>query len=223
MRFKEFTSIALTLGLVACINGQTPQPNRPLNPGAVPYNAYRPPLYGMDDVSRSMNLSPQQITQLNQLTDQTQAAYRDRYTQLNSLPEAERASRLQALNQQYQGDWMRGARTIFNENQLSRYQQLNYQYGGFGSLADPEVQKRLNLTEAQRNALRQNLEWSSQQLGNLNRLGVDDREKAAQAYRTYQEQHQQRFTQFLTPEQMRTWREMTGEPYSFPPTFTPGR
>jgi hypothetical protein len=36
-------------------------------------------------------------------------------------------------------------------------------------------------------------------------------------------QREQRFTKFLTPEQLKTWREMTGDPYTFQPAFTPKR
>jgi hypothetical protein len=221
MRFQEIATFTLTVGLAAYSQGQTPPANRPIQPGPVPYNTVHPPLYRMNDVAQTMNLTPQQITQLNQLTDKTQITFRDRYNQVGTLPEAERAARIQELNGQYRSEWTNGARGIFNDNQLSRYQQLHYQYGGFNTLNDPTVQRRLNLTPEQRTALNENLNWSAQQQASLDRLTGVERENA---YRTYQTDQQRRFSQYLTPEQLRTWREITGEPYTFQPILPgPGR
>ena len=85
----------------------------------------------MNDVSKSLNLTPDQINNLNQLTNQTQAKYRDQYSKLNGLNTSDRAARVRELNGQYNSAWNKGASGILNKNQLSRYQQLNYQYGGF--------------------------------------------------------------------------------------------
>jgi hypothetical protein len=42
-----------------------------------------------------------------------------------------------------------------------------------------------------------------------------DRDAANKAYSTYLQERQTRLNRFLTPEQQRTWREMTGDPFEF--------
>jgi len=182
-------------------------------------NPYPTSLYQMNDVSKTLNLTQDQINKLNALTEQVQAQYRQNYARLNTLNEQERFARQQELNRQYYNDWNKGATDIFNANQRTRYQQVNYQYGGFNTLYDPDVQKRLNLTPAQVESLRENAVWSNQQLQDISRLGATDAAKATQMYRDYWTQRQERFNKFLTPEQQRTWGQMIGEPYTFQPTF----
>jgi hypothetical protein len=173
----------------------------------------------MNDVSKSLNLTADQVTKLNKLTEDTQARYRDDYGKLGTLKDADRFTRMQELNRQYYTDWNKGARDIFNDTQRTRYQQVNYQYGGFDVLYDPDVQKRLNLTADQIRDLRTHWDWNNQQLQDINRLGVTDPTKGTQAYKDYWTTRQERFNKFLTADQQKAWRELTGEPYTFQPNF----
>lgn len=224
-------ALVMTCGLPLTASAQqpTPQPGqRPAQPAAQPgtippATAFPTPLYRMTDIGKSLNLTPEQITNLNKLTDTTQARYRDDYTKLGTLPEADRAARVQELNQRYATDWNKAANDVFNDTQRARYQQLNYQYGGFGAFSDPEVQRQLSLTPEQIRNLRANTDWSTQQLADINRAGVTDASRGAAMYRDYWTARQQRMNQFLTPQQQQTWTRMTGPPYTFQPTFTPVR
>jgi len=184
---------------------------------------YPQPLYRMTDVSKSLNLTPEQMTKLNSLTEATQNRYRSDYEKLGSLNETERYSRMQDLNRQYNADWTKSSRDVFNENQRNRYQQLNYQYEGFNSLSDPDAQKRLNLTADQVKNLQEHSNWSYQQLQDINRAGASDATKGNQLYRDYWTARQERWNKYLTPEQQKIWNEMAGDPYTFQPSFTTGR
>jgi hypothetical protein len=222
MRFSFALSLAVTVGLAGWAMGQNPPATpRPVEPPPQPALAtsYPATLYNMPDVGRSLNLNEKQINQLTKLTDQTAATYRPQYQKLSSLTEAERAARSAELDRPYSADWMKGAADVLDEKQLQRYQQLNYQYGGFNSLSDPVLQKRLNLTDEQVRKLADNVNWSNEQMQQITRQGGTDRDKALQAYRDYQKTYQDRFNQFLTPEQLKTWQQLTGEPYSFQPAF----
>jgi len=227
MRLPSVLGLTCGLILAASVSAQTqPVPKvaqQPAQPAAQPAatSFYPPPLYRMPDVGKSLTLTQDQIASLNKLTDQTQAKFRDDYAKLGTLKDAERITQLQTLNQRYMTDWNKAAADVLNDAQRTRYQQLNYQYGGFGSLYDPTVQKQLNLTAEQQKALQGHWDWSNQQLQDLNRLGTTDATKAGEAYRNYWTQRQERFDKFLTPEQQKTWRTITGEPFTFQPNFTP--
>ena len=184
---------------------------------------YPTPLYRMNDVSKALNLTQSQIADLNKLTDQTQTRFRDDYNKLSTLNDTDRFTRLQDLNQQYNTAWNKGAGSIFNDSQLARYQQLNYQYGGFNSFYSPDVQKQLALTPDQVKDLRTHWDWSNQQWQQVNRLGATDATKGTQMFGDYMRQRQERLNKFLTPEQQKAWTQMIGDPYTFQPTFTPPR
>ncbi len=174
----------------------------------------------MNDVNKALNFTPEQMNRLNTLTQQMQTQYRDNYTNLGNVTPAERFARAQALNQQYSNDWNKAAGNILTDSQRGRYQQLNYQYGGFNTLYDPAVQKQLNLTPAQITDLRSQSEWNNQQMQDVYRLGATDPARGTQAYKDYWTQRQERLNKFLTPDQQKVWLQMTGDPYTFQPTFT---
>jgi hypothetical protein len=231
MRFKSIFGLACSLAITTTVSAQTRPPTTApgtaqpqVRPGqTAPTNPYPPELYRMSDVSKSMNLTQDQLTNLNKLTDQTQAKYRDNYNKLGTLNDADRAARAQELNRQYYGDWNKGASGIFNEDQMNRYQQLNFQYGGFNTLNDPAVQKQLNLTPDQIKNLNEHTNWRNQQLQEINGIGVNDPTKGTQMYQDYWKQHQERFGKYLNSEQQKTWQQMTGEPYGFQPYFSTKR
>lgn len=214
------------LALAAVVIAQTPPPGPkstvpqpPPVPSTAPTAPYPPTLYQMPDVGKSLNLTPDQITRLNTVTADVQGRYRDNYAKLGSLPEADRAARMRELNTQYHGDWNKSAGGVFNDTQLSRYQQLQYQYGGFNTLYDPTIQTKLGLTAEQTKALADQVGWNDRQRQEINRTAATDPTRATQMYGDYWRQRQERFNTYLTPQQQKVWREMTGEPYTFQPTF----
>jgi len=111
-----------------------------------------------------------------------------------------------------------------NDQQMSRYRQLDLQNRGFNAFMDSDVQKRLNLTPEQMRGIRDATEWSQQQMQDINRAGARDRDEGSRMYQTYQREFQQRLNKILNQDQQKTWRGMTGEPYQFRPSFgTTGR
>ena len=217
---KRVLSAAVALLIVGpALVAQTPtQPGGRLPP-TTPANPFPSPLYRMQDVSKSLNLTPAQINRLNQSTDQLQTRYGKDYSGINSLPADQRTARTQELMNNYNRDWSKSANDIFNDQQRAHYGQLELQYRGLGALNDPNVQKQLNLTEQQRGQLRGLADWNQQQLQDINKIGATDSTQAQKLYDTYRQESQNRLNKFLTPEQQQTWRTMTGDPYTFKPTF----
>jgi hypothetical protein len=207
---------------------QPPTPPAQIRPVPVvpPNNNTRPqpvlpptPLYQMNDVAKSLNLTPDQITRLNALSDKTVADYRDKYVTLGGVPAADQYAKATELNRNYNDAWFTGANQIFNDNQRARYQQYQYQYGGFDAFTNPDVQKKLNLSADQIASLRSNWDWNRQQLDEINRVGIADKEKGQKAYAEYWLLRQQRMNQYLTPDQQKVWTQLTGDPYTFQPVF----
>jgi hypothetical protein len=173
------------------------------------------PIYRMDNVSQNLKLNQEQITKLNELTTKMEGKYRTDFEKINTLPEKERAQRRNELYQRYNTEWMTDARNIFNDNQRTRYSQLYYQYDPYVAFSDAEVQRKLNLSDEQRTMLRSDLDWNNQQMQDIQRQFGTDKAAANKAYTTYIKERTNRLNKFLTPEQQRTWREMTGEPIEF--------
>jgi hypothetical protein len=177
------------------------------------------PIFRMDDVSRALTINDRQLMQLNTMTQQLQQKYQAQYDRLASGPERDRNNRLMELNREYANAWLNGAKDHLDANQLSRYQQLHLQYGGFSTFNDPAIQKGLNLTDAQLAQLNEALLWSNAQTQDISRQAQTDPTRARQAYADYAKAYQDRLNKSLTAEQQRLWSQMTGDPFPFAPPF----
>ena len=186
-------------------------------------NPYPNALYQMGDVGKTLNLTPDQVAKLNDVTANTQARYRDDYGKLGTLADAARLARAMELNRSYDADWNKGARDVLDDAQRGRYRQMSYQYGGFDALHDPDVQKQLSLSADQQRDLRAQSDWSSQQVAAFNQMAATDPARATQMYRDYWTARQERLNKFLTPDQQKAWNQMAGDPYTFQPAFAPQR
>jgi hypothetical protein len=203
---------------------QSGQPGAPIGgPGGqrfAPFWYYPPALYRFGGVSRSLDLTGNQVGLLNQLTDDLRDRYSGAYDQLESLPAAQRLVSRELVNQQYMRDWMNAASTVLSTDQLVRYQQIELQRGGITALADPAVQNWLNLSQQQRTDLPTALVWGLQQRDDIRRLAATDPAAARDRYRDYRQQAQDMLNRFLTPDQQTTWRQLTGQTYDVEPAFT---
>lgn len=97
----------------------------------------------------------------------------------------------------------------------NRYNQLHYQYQGYGAFQDPTVQTRLKLTDQQRQTFnRYYNDWNTQ----MNEYATDyatNPDSVNKAWADNWKQTRTRINETLTPEQRTTWSEMTGDPYEF--------
>ena len=180
------------------------------------------PLFQQAEVARSLGLSDRQTADLSRVTQTLQTRFASDFQGITRLPAAEQVARRRELERQFQQDFLTGARDIFDARQLSRYQQLQFQFGGFSTLADPVVQRQLGLTNAQVRDLQASIDWSTGQLRDINSVSATDRERAVRQYGDFQRGFQDRFNRFLTPDQRRTWTTLVGDPFAFQPYFPTG-
>jgi hypothetical protein len=173
------------------------------------------------EVARTLSLNERQVAQLNAATDQVRARFQPQFDQLATLPERERADRTLQLNREFTAAWLGAADDFLTADQVARYRQLQLQFDGFRAFADPAVQRQLALTEAQLGRLPDTVGWSNLEMQAIMRQAELDRARGLQLYSDYVRAYQERLNQFLTAEQMRSWREMTGDPFQFPPPFPP--
>jgi hypothetical protein len=233
------SAAAAALLIASAVSAQTPPPKTPpASPGTTPATGgkhtdpvfptttpgkssvtFPTDLFRMNEVSKSIEMTDRQINQLNLMTEKLQTRYREQFERLASLPVQDQTDRRLLLSREYVNAWLSGATGVLNDRQLTRYQQLQTQFGGFVSLTDPVVQKALNLTDTQIAALQENVTWSNQQLAAIREQAAIDQARALQMFSAYNQASQERFNRLLTADQQRAWAQMTGEPFPFPAPF----
>jgi len=213
-------SIFVAALVLTAVGADRASAQRTSPPGAAqvtPSSPYTTPLYRNPDVARNLDLTRDQIDRLNQATDRLQGRYRDQFDRVNRLDERARDARRQELLRNYSGDWTRSAGDIFNERQMSRYRQLELQSRGLDAFRDPDVRRRLNLTDEQYRKLSDlgtRVDEERQNIPATERLQTRD---TLRNWRDFMGRTQRSMNDILTDEQRRAWREMTGDPFDFPP------
>ncbi len=193
------------------------KPNQIGQPASAIQDQFGIPLYQYAEVRRSLNLTDQQINRLNTAYDQLRQRYQSQMARVNSLPEAQRATELQRLQANQQNEFSSSMKGVFTPQQIQRYRQLEYQAQGPAAFSNPEIQKRLNLSDLQVRRFQDLQEQSLRDLRspsqNVGETGPD----AVARYKSFRQEFDERASLLLNEDQRRAWQEMTGEQFVFQP------
>jgi len=177
------------------------------------------PWFSNGQIRRDLGLSDDQYGRL-------ETQYRDvygRYQQnLNDLTKENLAprqleARRRELSYRMNEDFIASARDDFPDDAArDRYQQLYFQYRGYGSLGDPQVQQRINLTTEQRQRLDRLEKTWNQRMSRLNQDYGSDPDRSGKEYQELLRNHRKQMAEVLSGQQRTEWQTMIGEPYDFP-------
>jgi hypothetical protein len=187
--------------------------------GGSGYRLYgRRPWFANDGVRRQLKIDDTQYNTLNKTYVQYWTPYNQAVVTVPAdLAEAERQRRIAAAYSTFYKNYYDNTAKVFVDTDArNRYNQLNLQYQGYAAFNDPQVQTRLKLTDEQRqNFDRYYTDWNKQ----MNVYATEyarDREGVNKQFGDYWKQSRAQINETLTPEQRRSWNEMTGEAYDFP-------
>lgn len=176
------------------------------------------PWFGNATIRQQLQLNDAQYNQLNTAYAQAWGRYNQGITGLDkSLAEQERMQRQRGLADSFNKEFG-GAidETLADKTVRQRYNQMDWQYRGYGAFNDPTLQQKLNLTEEQRQKFGnyQN-EWDKQ-LSTWQTEFPNDRDGVSGRFRNARLEWQKRIDSTLTPDQRTMWRDMSGKPFEFP-------
>lgn len=176
------------------------------------------PWFSNPSIRQQLQLNDDQYKRMNQSYRQAWNRYNQGLTGLDkNLAEQQRMQRYQDLNGGFYKDFSGGINEVFpDKTARQRYNQMDWQYRGYGAFNDADVQKQLSLNEEQRQKFSQyDREWNTQ-LNNWRREFPSDRNGVANRFRESRREFQNRVNSTLTPEQRTMWSDMSGKPFEFP-------
>src|SRR5215207_9581608 len=97
MRLSIKLLVAPALALLAVTPALAQRSSPPTASQVTPSHPMSPPLYQNPEIARSLDLTQDQISRLNQATERLSGRYRDELGRLNRLDERERAGRADEL------------------------------------------------------------------------------------------------------------------------------
>lgn len=179
------------------------------------------PWFSDQGIRNQLRINEDQFNRLNKVYGEQWNRYNTGISGLNNLEPAQRTQKMQQMSQDFYRGVNDAAKEVLNAEQMSRYNQLYLQHQGWQAFDDPEIQRKLNLTDEQRQKINQLQSDYQTQWGNLNKEFGTDREGAARRYNELRQKNREQMNSLLNEQQRQTWREMTGDPFDFPHTFGP--
>lgn len=177
----------------------------------------------MPEVQKELNLSEQQLQQIQQLMTQQREQMQPLMQQMrNATPEQR-----QKLMEQVMQKWDEALGKVLQPSQKARLRELQLQAQGPSALARPDVAKELNLSEEQRKKIGDILAQYGQkqmQLWQQGRGPNVDRQALMQEVQQLRQQMDKELLAVLTAQQQEQWKKMHGKPFEFPrrPEMRPG-
>ena len=182
------------------------------------YNLYgRRPWFANRDVRRQLKIDDDQYATLNRTYVQYWTPYNQAVVSIPAdLDATERQRRVAAAYGTFHQGYYDNTAKVFVQPELrNRYNQLNLQYQGYAAFRDPQIQARLKLTDDQRQRFdRYYTDWD-QQMNTYSTEYAKDRDRVSRDFSDSWRTTRANINETLTPEQRKTWNEMTGEAYDF--------
>jgi Spy/CpxP family protein refolding chaperone len=175
-------------------------------------------LLGNESVQKELKLDDKQVEKAKELADKTREEMQGKFQDLQGLDQEERRTKMQALNQEMNASALKSAGEFLKPEQIARLKQIGYQVRGVQAFSDPEVAKKLNITDAQKTDI--------QEIGRAAREKMPSREDFQSdreaAMKKMQEVNKETLSQVvskLNDEQQKTWKELLGSPFEiqYPP------
>jgi len=176
------------------------------------------PWFSNAAIRRQLELNDEQYNQLNKAYTQSWSRYNQGITGLDkSLAEQERMQRQRGFADSFNKEFGSAIDETFTDKAArQRYNQMDWQYRGYGAFNDPTIQQKLNLTAEQRQKFSNYQNDWGQQLSTWQTEFPNDRDGVSSRFRDGRLEWQKRIDSTLTPDQRTMWRDMSGKPFDFP-------
>jgi len=175
-------------------------------------------LLGNASVQKELKLDDQQTEKAKELAEKVQGEMREKMQGLQDLSQEERQTKMQEINREVNASTLKTAGEFLKPEQITRLHQISYQQRGLQAFSDPEVAKKLNLTDAQKAEI--------QAIGSEAREKMPSREDrqsdpqaAMKKSREINKEALSKVESKLNDEQQKTWKELLGAPFEiqYPP------
>ena len=120
-------------------------------------------LLGNASVQKELKLDDSQTEKAKALSEKIGGEMREKFQDLQGLDQEERRTKMQEINREFNATAIKEAGEFLKPEQITRLHQISYQVRGAMAFSDPEVAKKLNLTDAQKTAIQRDRAGSSRE------------------------------------------------------------
>jgi hypothetical protein len=204
---RTMLSAFLGLSLVALLSGPAAAQGRGFGRGgSVAF------LLSNESVQKELKLDDKQLEKAKELAEKTGEEMREKFQGLGDLSPEERRAKFQEINREMTASTLKAAGEFLKPEQITRLKQIAYQQRYAQAFNDPEVAKKLNLTDAQKSDIQTILADSMKEMPTREDF-QDDREAAMKKAGEVNKQALAKAEAKLNDEQRKTWKDLLGTPF----------
>jgi hypothetical protein len=176
-------------------------------------------LIGNEGVQKELKLDDTQLEKAKEFAEKAREKMTELRSKLEGLEGEERRTKQQEITKEMNQEAMKAFGDFLKPEQIKRLKQISLHQRGVMAFADPEVAKKLNLTDAQKSDIQAIGQEMQSQMGDLRQQFQDDREGAMKKMAELRKETLEKATAKLNDEQQKTWKELAGAPFTV--TFQP--
>jgi hypothetical protein len=169
-------------------------------------------LLNNESVQKELKLEDKQVDKAKDLAEKTREEMQEKFQGLQDLSQEERRAKLMEIGREMNASILKAAGEFLKPEQVTRLKQISYQQRGATAFSDPEVQKKLNLSDSQKSQIQTLIQESFGQMPSREEF-QDDREAAMKKLRELQKKVLSQAETKLNDEQQKTWKELLGSPF----------
>lgn len=166
-------------------------------------------LLGNESVQKELKLDDKQLEKSKELAEKTGEEMREKFQGLGDLSPEERRAKFMEINREMTASTLKAAGEFLKPEQVTRLKQISYQQRYGQAFTDPEVAKKLNLTDTQKSDIQTILTDSMKEMPTRDDF-QDDREAAMKKATEVNKQALAKAEGKLNDEQRKTWKDLLG-------------
>jgi len=176
-------------------------------------------LLGNSGVQKELKLDDQQIEKAKEVAAKTGEKAREAFGELQGLDQEERRTKMQQISRELNESALKSAAAFLKPEQVTRLKQISTQLRGAQAFSDPEIAKKLNLTDTQKSDIQSIVQESRQDMPSREDF-QSDREAAMKKMQEINKKTLTKVEGKLNDEQQKTWKELIGAPFEYKPDET---
>ncbi len=208
---KTTLTAILGLGLIALVAGPAAAQGPPRGFGAR-MGTYSG-LLDNESVQKELKLDDKQVEKAKELDEKMSEEMREKFQSLGDVEPQERRAKMMEINREISASALKAAAGFLKPEQISRLKQIAYQVRGANAFNEPDVAKKLNLTDAQKTDIQQIQQDANAERREIFQEAQGDREAMMKKMGELNKKILAKVEAKLNDEQKKTWKEMLGAPF----------
>jgi hypothetical protein len=170
-------------------------------------------LIGNESVQKELKLDDAQVTKAKELADKNGEKMRTFREETKDLDQEERATKRRELAKEMNESTLKAVAEFLKPEQVARLKQCSYQAMGAMAFSDPEIAKKLNITDAQKGEIKSITDDANAAAREIFQGFQDDREGAMKKLAEHRKETLSKVVAKLNDEQQKSWKELIGAPF----------